>query len=151
MSRPRDAAARARRAWVTAMREHGNDRPDVPERAVVMGAGGFVGKAIACRLERDGVLTHASLAARSTSWRRWHRQARRAVAPWGSACRGFGFGSLPQRRDAAGQYHYVAAMLNAAAAEPLAFVVNISSDAVYADSAAPLSEASVKTPHRCTE
>ena len=70
MSRPRDAAARARRAWVTAMREHGNDRPDVPERVVVMGAGGFVGNAIACRLERDGVLTHASLAARSTSWRR---------------------------------------------------------------------------------
>ena len=63
----------------------------------------------------------------------------------------FRFGSLPQRRDAAGQYHHVAAMLNAAAAEPLAFVVNISSDAVYADSAAPLSEASVKTPHRCTE
>jgi hypothetical protein len=42
-------------------------------------------------------------------------------------------------------------MLNAAAAEPLAFVVNISSDAVYADSAAPLSEAFVKAPHRCTE
>ena len=56
MSRPRDAAARARRAWVTAMREHGNDRLDVPERVVVMGAGGFVGNAIACRLERDRVL-----------------------------------------------------------------------------------------------
>jgi hypothetical protein len=39
-------------------------------------------------------------------------------------------------------------MLNAAAAEPLAFVVNISSDAVYADSAARLSEAPVKAPHR---
>jgi len=52
MSRPRDAAARARRAWVTAMREHGNDRPVVPERVVVMGAGGFVGNAIACRLDR---------------------------------------------------------------------------------------------------
>jgi UDP-glucose 4-epimerase len=39
-----------------------------------------------------------------------------------------------------------AAMLKAAAAVPLAHVVNISSDAVYADSAAPLTEASVRAP-----
>jgi hypothetical protein len=45
----------------------------------------------------------------------------------------------------------MAAMFNAAAAEPLAFVVNISSHTVYADSAAPLSEPSVKASHRCTE
>lgn len=143
MSRPRDAAARARRAWVTVMREHGNDCPVVPERVVVMGAGGFVGNAIACRLERDGILIsrltrrEVNLLAADGPNRLAARLrpgdvlvAVSALAP----CR-----NAQMLRD---NIHHVAAMLNAAAAEPLAFVVNISSDAVYANSAAPLSEAS---------
>jgi nucleoside-diphosphate-sugar epimerase len=39
-----------------------------------------------------------------------------------------------------------AAMLKAAAATPLAQVANVSSDAIYADSVSPLTEASVKAP-----
>ena len=38
------------------MLQHGNDVPATPpERVVVMGAGGFVGNAIATRLERDAL------------------------------------------------------------------------------------------------
>ena len=117
-----------------------------------MGAGGFVGNAIACRLERDRVLVlrltrrDVDLLAADGVDRLAARLrpgdvlvAVSALAP----CR-----NAEMLRD---NIIMVAAMLRAAAAEPLAFVVNISSDAVYADSAAPLSEASVKTPHRCTE
>ena len=117
-----------------------------------MGAGGFVGNSIACRLERDRVLVlrltrrDVDLLAADGVDRLAARLrpgdvlvAVSALAP----CR-----NAEMLRD---NIIMVAAMLRAAAAEPLAFVVNISSDAVYADSAAPLSEASVKTPHRCTE
>ena len=131
----------------TAMLVHGNDRPVMPKRAVVMGAGGFVGNAIACRLERDRVLVlrltrrDVDLLAADGVDRLAARLrpgdvlvAVSALAP----CR-----NAEMLRD---NIIMVAAMLRAAAAEPLAFVVNISSDAVYADSAAPLSEASVKAP-----
>ena len=37
------------------MLAHGNDVPAAPARVVVMGAAGFVGNAIASRLEEDGV------------------------------------------------------------------------------------------------
>jgi len=137
--------ARKDRAFL--MLNHCNDRPVAPSRVVVMGAGGFVGNAIATRLERDQVAVL-----------RVTRQQADLLAPDGAErlavllcpedvlvavsalapCRN----SMMLRDNTI----IVAAMLKAAAAVPLAHVVNISSDAVYADSAAALTEASVKAP-----
>jgi UDP-glucose 4-epimerase len=129
------------------MLEHRNDRPIAPSRVVVMGAGGFVGNAIASRLEGDRVpvlrLTRreVDLLAPEGADRLGARLvpedvlvAVAALAP----CRN----AIMLRDDMI----MAAAMVRAMAAQPLALVVNISSDAVYADSATPLTEASVKAP-----
>ena len=123
-----------------------------PARVVVVGAGGFVGNAAAARLEQDGVpvlrlarrdidLLAADASARLAALLRPDDVlvAVAAMAPVRNA---------EMLRD---NMILTANIVTAAAAAPLAHVVNISSDAVYADSAARLSEASVKAPHRCTE
>src|SRR6202011_3315116 len=43
--------------WERRMLEHLNPTPAKPTRVVVAGAAGFVGNAVATRLERDGVAT----------------------------------------------------------------------------------------------
>jgi nucleoside-diphosphate-sugar epimerase len=129
------------------MLRHGNDRAAAPTRVVVMGAGGFVGDAIASRLERDRVpvlrLTRREVDLLGPDGAdRLAAQLRpedvlvavSALAP----CR-----NAMMLRD---NIIMAAALLRATAAEPLALVVNISSDAVYADSTTPLTEASVKAP-----
>jgi len=129
------------------MLDHGNDVPAAPTRVVVMGATGFVGSAIATRLEQDWVpvlrLTRPEvdlLAAEGAN--RLAAQLRpadvlvavAALAPCSSAA---------MLRD---NTIIAAAMLKAATAVPRVQVVNISSDAIYADSASPLTEASPKAP-----
>lgn len=129
------------------MLQHGNAAPAPPARVVVMGAGGFVGNAIAGRLERAGVtvlrlsrrdvdlLTPAAadrLAARLRPDDVF--VAVSALAP----CR-----TPEMLRD---NMIMAAAMVRAAAAVPLAQIVNISSDAVYADTPTPLTEASARAP-----
>jgi len=129
------------------MLDHGNDAPAAPARVVVMGATGFVGNAIAARLEQDRVpvlrltrrevdLLVADGAERLAAQLRPADilVAAAALAP----CR-----SAAMLRD---NTIIAAAMLKAATAVPLAQVVNISSDAIYADSASPLTEASPKAP-----
>jgi nucleoside-diphosphate-sugar epimerase len=126
---------------------HGNDVPAAPTRAVVIGAAGFVGNAIAARLDRDRVpvlrLTRCELDLLAADGGDRLAALLRpkdvlvavaAVAP----CR-----NAAMLRD---NTIIAAAMLKAAAATPLAQVLNISSDAIYADSASPLTEASVKAP-----
>jgi nucleoside-diphosphate-sugar epimerase len=128
------------------MLEHGNSTPVRPVRVVVMGAGGFVGNAIATRLERDNVPVlrlgrhDVDLLAADAGTRLRERLragdvlvAASALAP----CR-----TAEMLRD----NMVMAAALAAACAAPLALLVNISSDAVYADSPQPLSEASPKAP-----
>jgi len=112
-----------------------------------MGARGFVGHAIAGRLERDRIPVlrlgrgEADLLAPDGSDRLAERLrpddvlvAVSALAP----CR-----SAAMLRD---NIVMAVAIAKAAAAIPLAHVVNISSDAVYADSPTPLTEASTKAP-----
>ncbi|HEY2538970.1 MAG TPA: SDR family oxidoreductase [Stellaceae bacterium] len=128
------------------MLEHGNSTPVRPVRVVVMGAGGFVGNAIATRLERDNVPVlrlgrhDVDLLAADAGTRLRERLragdvlvAASALAP----CR-----TAEMLRD----NMVMAAALAAVCAAPLALLVNISSDAVYADSPQPLSEASPKAP-----
>ena len=128
------------------MLQHGNAAAMRPERVVVMGAGGFVGNAIATRLERDDLpvlrlgRSEVDLLA-SGAAERLRRLLRRtdvlvaasALAP----CR-----NAEMLRD----NMVMAAALVGAGAAPLAHIINISSDAVYADSSEPLSETSPKAP-----
>jgi len=118
-----------------------------PNCVAVVGAGGFVGGAIANRLERDGVellrltrrdvdLLDPSAPDRLAALLRRAEVlvAASAVAP----CK-----SVDMLRD---NIVITAAVVKAATRLPLKQVVNISSDAIYADSPRPLTEDSVTAP-----
>ena len=129
------------------MLEHLNPEPRKPARVVVIGAAGFVGGALASRLERDGVpvlrlaRNDVDLLAPDAAARlQFHLRATDAVvaAAAKAPC-----------KDSAMLIDNIAmarAMVQAVAAAKVAQVVNISSDAVYADSRAPLTEASCAAP-----
>jgi len=129
------------------MIEHLNPQPIKPARVVVIGAAGFVGGAVAARLERDGVPVVRVgrkeidlLSPEATDkLSRIIRQGDAVVAAAAKApC-----------KDSAMLVDNMAmarAMVRALAAAPVAHVINISSDAVYADSAQPLTEASSAAP-----
>ena len=118
-----------------------------PARVVVLGAGGFVGDAIAARLEKDG-----------TPVLRLARRDIDLLSPDASSR----LGALLRADDVLVAVSAMAPVRNAemlrdnmilaanivkaAAAAPLAHVVNISSDAVYGDSAEPMGEDAVKSP-----
>lgn len=118
-----------------------------PKRVVVMGAGGFVGGAVAARLAREGVpvlrlgraevdLLAADASPRLASLLRPEDVfvAVSARAPCKNA-------------DMLVENMIMArAMVGALAQVPAAHVVNISSDAVYADSPGPLTESSCASP-----
>jgi nucleoside-diphosphate-sugar epimerase len=129
------------------MLTHGAAVPTPPVRVVVMGARGFVGNAIAACLERGRArvlrlsrlqvdLLAPDAADRLAAWLRKDDVlvAVSALAP----CR-----NATMLRD---NMIMAAAMAKAASATQLAQFVNIGSDAVYADSATPLTESSVKAP-----
>jgi UDP-glucose 4-epimerase len=129
------------------MLEHMHSDSHRPQRVVVIGANGFVGGAVAARLEGDGVAVL-----------RVSRKEVDLLAP--------DAGSILRKILKAGDSVVAAsarapckdsamlvdnmimarAMVQAVAAAGVAHVVNISSDAVYADSAAPLTEASCAAP-----
>jgi UDP-glucose 4-epimerase len=129
------------------MLEHLNPEPRKPSRVVVIGAAGFVGGAIAARLERDGVAVlrvsrkEADLLAPDASARLTNllKEGDAVVAASAKApCKDSGM--LVENMVMA------RAMVQAIAKANVAHVVNISSDAVYADSAEPLTEASCAAP-----
>jgi nucleoside-diphosphate-sugar epimerase len=129
------------------MLEHLNPQPRVPKRVVIMGAKGFVGGAVAKRLSRDGVpvlalgrpgldLLAAGVAGELAALLR-PDDAFVAVS------------ALAPCKDSAmlvDNMVMARAMVQALAKAPVAQVVNISSDAVYADSAEPLTEGSCAEP-----
>lgn len=129
------------------MLQHQNAAPVAPTRVVVVGAGGFVGNAIARRLERDHVpvlrLTRREvdlLAPDAAGRLGAHLRpgdalvTAAALAPCKTA---------EMLRD---NIVLALALVKAAGAVPLAHIVNISSDAVYADSSVPLTETSATAP-----
>jgi UDP-glucose 4-epimerase len=127
--------------------EHANRERTRPGRVIVLGAGGFVGGAIVRRLAGDGV-EHVAVT----------RQECDLLAP--SAGRRLGelldaddrlvvVSAIAPVRNAAqfGQNIRMAeAVGEALAARPLRHLVYISSDAVYADEANPVTEASCAAP-----
>jgi UDP-glucose 4-epimerase len=129
------------------MLTHLSSKAAVPSRVVVMGAGGFVGNAIATRLERDHVpvlrLTRREvdlLEANAAD------QLAALLRP------GDVFVAVSARapvRDGEMLRDNIAlalAMTRAASRIELAQVVNISSDAIYGDLAEPMTEEAVKSP-----
>jgi UDP-glucose 4-epimerase len=129
------------------MLQHSNDRPIAPRRVVVVGAGGFVGGAVAARLEADGTavlrvtrhdveLLQAGAAERLGARLQPDDVLVAAVAM--APCK-----NAAMLRD---NILIADALIGAAAGKNLSHVVNISSDAVYADATVPLTEQSVMAP-----
>lgn len=129
------------------MLEHLNEVSRKPPRVVVIGAGGFFGGAIAARLERDGVpvlrVTRAEVDLlgpdAAAKLRALLQPADAVVAASARA---------PVKDSAMLVDNMVIArsLVHAIAQANPAHVVNISSDAVYADSDQPLSETSCAEP-----
>lgn len=129
------------------MLEHLNAKPAAPKRVVIMGSGSFVGGAIAARLLKEGVpvlglsrkdvdllAPDAHLKLSSFLRKEDSFVAVSALAPVKNA--DMLVDNLVMAR----------AMTRALATAELRHVVNIGSDAIYADSAAPLTEASCASP-----
>jgi UDP-glucose 4-epimerase len=129
------------------MLEHTGGPPRPPERVVVMGAGGFVGRAIVNRLGGDGVaclpLTRRDVDLLGDGAARTLAALLRptdsvvmvsAIAPARTA------GALVQN------VRMAEAVCEALAAVPPAHAVYVSSDAVYADDADPVTEDSCRQP-----
>ena len=129
------------------MLEHTYQTPTPPTRVVIMGAGGFIGGAIAARLASDGIevksltrndvdLLAAGAADKIAAELKPEDVfvAVSAIAP----CK-----NPEMLRD---NMTMAEAMVAALSKSPVAHVINISSDAVFADSDAPLTEASTMAP-----
>jgi UDP-glucose 4-epimerase len=113
----------------------------VPERCVIVGARSFVGKALAARLERDNVpllllsRTEVDLAGddAATKLAAQLRPTDTVVLVAAKApCRNV--------EDFHTNAHIIRALVTALQTQPVAHVVNISSDAVYGDEPVPLRE-----------
>jgi UDP-glucose 4-epimerase len=126
---------------------HLNETSRRPDRVVVVGAGGFIGSAVAARLERDRIavlrldrnavdLLSADGADRLSGQLRSGDVlvAAAAIAP----CK-----TPIQLRD---NMTLAFAIAQAAVQGSVSHLINISSDAVYADSIEPLNEASPRSP-----
>jgi len=129
------------------MLKHAYPSPQVPARVVIIGAGGFIGGAIADRLAQDNIsvlrltrheinLLSPDAAAKLAAILKPDDVfiAASAMAP----CK-----TPEMLRD---NMIMAAAMTQALQQSPVAHVMNISSDAVYADSAEPLTENSITAP-----
>ena len=128
------------------MLQHGNAAPTPPERVVVMGAGGFVGNAIATRLERDHLSVLRVGRHDVDLLASWAAERLRGLLRPGDVVVAASALAPCRTAEMLCQNMVMAAALVTACAAPLAQIVNISSDAVYADSREPLTEASPKAP-----
>jgi UDP-glucose 4-epimerase len=129
------------------MLEHLNTSPAAPRRVVVIGAGGFVGGAIAERLERDGVpVLRVSRKEVDLLAADAHQRLGRLLME-GDAVVAASAKAPVKNADMLVENMIMArAMVQALAAAKLSHVVNISSDAVYADSDGQLTEISCASP-----
>lgn len=127
------------------MLEHLNSTPRKPARVVVIGAAGFVGGAVAKRLEQDGVAVvkisrrEVDLLAPDAAGK-LSRIIESGDAVVAAAAR------APCKDPAMLVDNMTMASAIVRACARAAHVVNISSDAVYADSAEPLNESSCAEP-----
>jgi nucleoside-diphosphate-sugar epimerase len=129
------------------MLDHANEQPQKPGRVVVIGAGGFVGGAITQQLKRDGVpvqaLTRAELDLNANGAA---AKLTELLDPDDSVV--FVSALAPARTTMLLMHnlHMAEAVARALAARPVKHLVYISSDAVYADDANPVTERSCCQP-----
>jgi len=129
------------------MLRHLNATSERPARAVVIGAGGFVGNAIASRLERDGIEVlritrrEVDLLAADAS-----EQLGRLLAPGDTVIAAAAIAPCKNPEMLCDNMSLALAIARALAAGAPAHVVNISSDAVYVDAPVPLTESSLAAP-----
>lgn len=129
------------------MLEHLNPQPVKPRRVVVIGAGGFVGSAIASRLERNGVPVvrlsrkEVDLLAPDASSR-----LEKIIQKDDSIVAASARAPVKNADMLVENMVMARAMAQALAKAPVAHVVNISSDAIYADGPVPLTEATPAAP-----
>jgi UDP-glucose 4-epimerase len=129
------------------MLEHQTHSPQRPTRAVVVGAGGFVGGAIAQQLRNDNVAT-LGLTRRDVDLLQDGAGKKLAGLLRADDAVVFVSAIAPARNAAALMQNLVMAeqLIAALAARPFAHLVYISSDAVYADAANPVTERSCRQP-----
>ncbi|NNF79986.1 MAG: NAD-dependent epimerase/dehydratase family protein [Rhizobiales bacterium] len=129
------------------MLEHLNSSPQNPERVVVIGAGGFVGGAIMKRLGAEGVQTLGLtrkdvdlMSADAGAKLAGYLKPSDAVVAVSAIAPVKNLNMLKENLD------IISAIAAALSASPVSHVLNIGSDAIYADSDGPLSEASCASP-----
>lgn len=129
------------------MLRHLNQSPKAPERVVVLGAGGFVGAAVVERLAaaRVPVLALARCDIDLMSADASERLAA-MLRPNDSVVAASAKSPCKTSALLAANMKITHAILGALSQRPVAHVINISSDAVYADLAEPLTENSVRAP-----
>jgi nucleoside-diphosphate-sugar epimerase len=129
------------------MLEHLNPAPAAPARVVIMGSGSFVGGALAARLRKDKVPVLALSRKEVDLLAPGAEDKLRALLKPGDAFVAVSALAPVKNPDMLVDNLVMArAMTRALAQADLSQVVNISSDAIYADSAAPLTEASCASP-----
>jgi len=131
------------------MLRHINTIPKKPKRVVVMGAGGFVGAALVDRLNSDGipvlVLTRkdVDLLEKGAS-----EKLATLIEPEDAFVAVSALAPVKNTEMLIDNLKMAQAMVNALRQRTgdISYVINISSDAVYADAPTPLSETSCKEP-----
>jgi UDP-glucose 4-epimerase len=129
------------------MLRHLNPVPRSPERVVVIGSNGFVGGALVKRLIQSGIST---LSIDRTKVDLLHADAASALAdllkPTDAVVAVAAIAPVKNTRMLADNMRLVTAIVEALGKVKVAHVVNISSDAVYADGPLPLTESSPMAP-----
>ena len=129
------------------MLEHLHPVPSAPQRVVIIGAGGFVGGAIRKKLTADGIAT-LPLTRRELNLLDDGAAATlaRILQPTDSVVMVSAVAPVKTAPMLMQNLKMAEAVCNVLAAQPIAHLVYISSDAVYADDANPVTESSYCAP-----
>lgn len=129
------------------MLEHLNSSPQSPERVVVIGAGGFVGGAIVQRLAAQGVET-LGLTRQDVDLMDGDAGSKLAgyLQPSDAVVAVSAIAPVKNLDMLKDNLSIISAIAEALSASPVSHVLNIGSDAIYADSPDPLNEGSCVSP-----
>jgi nucleoside-diphosphate-sugar epimerase len=129
------------------MLEHAYAQPKKPERVVVIGSGGFVGGAIVRRLAEDGI-AHLGLGRAELDLLAANAGAKLAglLRPGDAVVTAAAIAPCKNTAMLLDNVRIVQTLVQGLSAVPVAHVVNISSDAIYADGPVPLTEETPAAP-----
>ncbi len=129
------------------MLEHAYAQPKKPERVVVIGSGGFVGGAIVRRLAENGIV-HLALGRAELDLLAEGAGAKLAglLRPGDAVVTASAIAPCKNTAMLLDNMRIVQTLVQGLSAVPVAHVVNISSDAIYADGPVPLTEETPAAP-----